>query len=64
MWLTSFEKLNDHYIRKQIKFHTASAKVVILPNPFYKRALDFSCGFWRIKETERKGKRGRGRDER
>lgn len=59
--LVSFEKLNDHYIRKQVKFHTDSAKVVISPNPFYKWALDFRCGLGRKKERKReKAKQGLG----
>lgn len=47
-----------------MKFHTASAKVVILQNPSYQRALDISCGFLENKgNTEKVGKSGRRRDE-
>lgn len=51
--LASFEKLNDHYIRKQVKCHRDSAKVVISPNPFYKGAFNFRCGLGRKKERKR-----------
>ena len=56
------EKLSDHYVRKQIKLHTDSAKKVTLPNPFYKRALDFECGFGRRKRKKQRKRRGRERE--
>lgn len=43
-----------------MKFHTASAKVVILQNPSYKRALNIniSRGFLENKGNTEKGKEG------
>lgn len=58
MGLTSFEKRDDHSIRKQMKFYTASAKGVILQNPSYTRALNISCGFLENKGNTEKGKEG------